>query len=382
MTDDDRIDRAERIRRMREGRSSDETDDTSETEQEESAEQDTDEMSDADPDKGAEHGADGTSETDTATDPDDTESDETGGEQKPLHTETPESPNPAAAPEASSNDGENAESVTDRSDTPGQDREIEASPASSARAGTAASANTATDDQSAGQTATTGGEAAVTETPTEITEEMTAAQVARALGQQTDTTTNEQAGMGARSGDAELSLQAGSVSGQTIVDETFFEAGGRAQIIEFSIGDEYFAIDVGYVGEIIETPEVTRMPNTPDCVEGVVDLRGKVTAVMDPSPVLASEARLQERALIVVLDVEAIDFDGTVGWLVDDVRQVTTIADDQVTDPPEAAEWTRGIVDRTDESFVTWADPTEVLDEVDTSTVEKSTPKAAAEDAE
>lgn len=374
MTDDDRIDRAERIRRMREGRSSDEDDNPSDSEQAESAAPDGANRS--------EQAADDTSETNQGTDPANTVQDETAGEQEAADTEPPDSASSTAATDGSSRDEADAESTTGPPASAGQDEQIEASDAKTRKSGTSTSAGAVTDEQSPAQAATTGGQAAVTETPAEITEEMTAAQVARALGQQTDTTTNEQAGMGARSGDGELSLQAGSVSGQTIVDETFFEEGGRAQIIEFSIGDEYFAIDVGYVGEIIETPEVTRMPNTPDCVEGVVDLRGKVTAVMDPSPVLASEARLQERALIVVLDADAIEFDGTVGWLVDDVRQVTTIADDQVTDPPEAAEWTRGIVDRTDEPFVTWADPTEVLDEVDTSTVEESTPTAEAETTE
>ena len=340
--DDDRLDRAERIRRMREGRTADDGDgDTTDGEESDRPTADDEEApTDNDTPETAAPSSD--EQTKTQDDADDSMTEQTAEANEESDDTT-----------ATAEPDEGSQPVEQQ--TPDADA-VPATPQTGAEGASAEEDPTAATDALPEQ-AVAG----------EVTEEMTAAEVARALDQQTtaDADADARGGLGARSEEAAAVLQAGSISGETIVDDEFFEAGGRAQIIEFTIGDEVFAIDVGYVGEILETPEITRMPNTPDCVEGVVDLRGKVTAVMDPSLVLASDAALVDRSLIVVLDDEAIEFDGTVGWLVDDVRQVATVSSEQITDPIDPEDWTRGIVDRDDEPFVIWADPIEVLDSVD-----------------
>ena len=53
------------------------------------------------------------------------------------------------------------------------------------------------------------------------------------------------------------------------------------QLVSFNIGDEEFGVDILKVQEINRMLEVTRVPNAPDCVEGVINLRGKVIPVID-----------------------------------------------------------------------------------------------------
>ena len=57
-------------------------------------------------------------------------------------------------------------------------------------------------------------------------------------------------------------------------------AGALIQLVSFMLGEEEFGVDVLKVREIIRMPEITRVPNTPHYVEGVINLRGKVIPVM------------------------------------------------------------------------------------------------------
>jgi purine-binding chemotaxis protein CheW len=56
---------------------------------------------------------------------------------------------------------------------------------------------------------------------------------------------------------------------------------GSEQVVEFVIGNELFAVDLFDTKEVINTPEVTPIPNTPDFVTGMIDLRGVITMIID-----------------------------------------------------------------------------------------------------
>jgi purine-binding chemotaxis protein CheW len=53
------------------------------------------------------------------------------------------------------------------------------------------------------------------------------------------------------------------------------------QLVTFGIGEEEFGIDILKVQEIIRTMAITKVPNSPPYVEGVINLRGKVIPVID-----------------------------------------------------------------------------------------------------
>jgi purine-binding chemotaxis protein CheW len=108
---------------------------------------------------------------------------------------------------------------------------------------------------------------------------------------------------------------------------------GRAhvlQLVSFRIGDEIFALDILRVREIIRMQELTRVPNSPAFVDGVINLRGTVI------PVIALRQRFGLGALaddnqtrIVVVENK-----GTVlGFIVDSVSEVLRIPADTVKPP-------------------------------------------------
>ncbi|MEK6678806.1 MAG: chemotaxis protein CheW, partial [Nitrospirota bacterium] len=53
------------------------------------------------------------------------------------------------------------------------------------------------------------------------------------------------------------------------------------QTVGFRIGKEIFGVDIASVKEIVRVPEIVKVPDTPDFIEGVMNLRGKIVSVID-----------------------------------------------------------------------------------------------------
>ncbi len=53
------------------------------------------------------------------------------------------------------------------------------------------------------------------------------------------------------------------------------------QVVGFRIGNETYGVRIASVREIVRVPEITSVPNAPDIIEGVINLRGKIIPVMD-----------------------------------------------------------------------------------------------------
>ncbi|PSP41315.1 chemotaxis protein CheW, partial [Halobacteriales archaeon QH_2_66_30] len=142
------------------------------------------------------------------------------------------------------------------------------------------------------------------------------------------------------------------------VDEEGDDGGGEeTRVLEFTLSDEHYCLDIEYIEEIVKEETITRVPNTPAFVEGVVDLRGQITTILNPK-VTIGKPDTTPGDLIVVFDSDAFEDEGHVGWVVDDVRQVSLISDAEVNDAPVEDEHINGVVDRADEdSFVVWTTP-------------------------
>jgi len=61
------------------------------------------------------------------------------------------------------------------------------------------------------------------------------------------------------------------------------------QVLEFVLSGDPYAVTIGEVGAIVEMKQITRFPRGPDAVDGVTDLRGEITAVLDPKRLLDVE---------------------------------------------------------------------------------------------
>lgn len=107
------------------------------------------------------------------------------------------------------------------------------------------------------------------------------------------------------------------------------------QFLSFALGNEIFAVNVQQVKEILDVINITRVPQMPDYMLGVINLRGSVVPVIDLRSKFGMEKQEQSReSCIVVLE---IDFDGervVIGALTDAVREVLVLASEQIEPPP------------------------------------------------
>ena len=107
------------------------------------------------------------------------------------------------------------------------------------------------------------------------------------------------------------------------------------QFLTFGLGDDVFAIDVIKAKEVLDFAEVTQVPQTPDCMLGVINLRGSVVPVIDMRRKfnMATTDRTRNTCIVVV----EVDVDGdsvTVGAMADSVREVIDLNPAQIEPPP------------------------------------------------
>jgi purine-binding chemotaxis protein CheW len=107
------------------------------------------------------------------------------------------------------------------------------------------------------------------------------------------------------------------------------------QLVGFMIGKEYFGVDILMVQEIIRSTPITSVPNSPDFIEGVINLRGSIIPVIDLRKRLNISKNLknlnQDDTWIMILDVEG----RVTGFIVDKVTEVLKINDESIEPPPE-----------------------------------------------
>jgi purine-binding chemotaxis protein CheW len=104
------------------------------------------------------------------------------------------------------------------------------------------------------------------------------------------------------------------------------------QLVSFQVGREEFGVNILKVQEIIRSQELTRVPNLPAFVEGVINLRGRVIPVIALRRCFGLEGRGEERfSRIVVVEVNGT----TLGFVVDAVSEVLRISKDTVELSPQ-----------------------------------------------
>jgi purine-binding chemotaxis protein CheW len=102
-------------------------------------------------------------------------------------------------------------------------------------------------------------------------------------------------------------------------------------IVGFRIGRETFGVPIGLVHEIVRVPEITSVPDSPDYVEGVINLRGKIVSVVDLRKRFGeSQITANKKNRILVAEVEG----KMVGLIVDAASEVIKIPDHEVDLPP------------------------------------------------
>ena len=109
----------------------------------------------------------------------------------------------------------------------------------------------------------------------------------------------------------------------------------KDKYLTFTVGKEDYGIEICSVTEIIGIQKITDVPDMPEYVKGVINLRGKVIPVMDVRlRFRMPEREYDDRTCIVVVNVNG----SAVGLVVDTVREVVGIPANQIELPPEVAQ--------------------------------------------
>jgi purine-binding chemotaxis protein CheW len=106
-------------------------------------------------------------------------------------------------------------------------------------------------------------------------------------------------------------------------------------IVGFRIGRESFGVPIRLVHEIVRIPEITAVPEAPDYVEGVINLRGKIVPVVDLRKRFGEkEIKPTRKNRILVAEVDR----KMVGLIVDTASEVMKIPETEIEHPPDVFE--------------------------------------------
>jgi len=107
------------------------------------------------------------------------------------------------------------------------------------------------------------------------------------------------------------------------------------QYLTFKLDEEVFALDISTVREVLDFTKITKVPQTPDFMLGVINLRGSVMPVVDMRLKFGlSKTELTVNSCIIIVEIE---LDGEVtllGALVDSVQEVIELDPENIEPPP------------------------------------------------
>jgi len=123
------------------------------------------------------------------------------------------------------------------------------------------------------------------------------------------------------------------------------EISDEIQLVIFKLGEEEYGVDIMQVKEIIRPTTITKVPQMPPFVEGIISLRGEILPIIDLREKFGlPKAATTRSTRILVINLE----DTTIGGIVDEVSEVLRLPNDSITPPPSVikgsnAEYLKGV---------------------------------------
>lgn len=106
----------------------------------------------------------------------------------------------------------------------------------------------------------------------------------------------------------------------------------RGKYLTFCLGGEEYGIEISLVTEIIGIQPITEVPEMPDYIKGIINLRGKIIPVMDVRLRFKKPFReYNDRTCVIVIEAKQL----MLGLIVDGVAEVLVIDDANIVPPPE-----------------------------------------------
>ncbi|QWV94512.1 chemotaxis protein CheW [Geomonas oryzisoli] len=107
------------------------------------------------------------------------------------------------------------------------------------------------------------------------------------------------------------------------------------QYLTFKLEDELFALDIGKVREVLDFTSITKVPQTPDYMRGVINLRGSVVPVVDLRLKFGmAMAEQTVNTCVIIVEVELEGEKVVMGAMADAVQEVMDLEPDQIEPPP------------------------------------------------
>lgn len=106
----------------------------------------------------------------------------------------------------------------------------------------------------------------------------------------------------------------------------------KGRFLTFSLGEESYGIEIKHVKEIIGIQAITEMPELPNYIKGIINLRGKIIPIMDVRLRFKKEPQeYSDRTCVVVVEID----DLSLGLIVDEVAEVMAIPAENIVDTPQ-----------------------------------------------
>ena len=106
----------------------------------------------------------------------------------------------------------------------------------------------------------------------------------------------------------------------------------KIRVLAFKLGRENYCADIRQIKEVVKAASVTEVPNTPDLIAGVMNLRGQIITLVDLRRFFSSPAPLiKQSASVIISDVTK----STAGLIVDDTKESIDIEVSDIQPPLE-----------------------------------------------
>jgi purine-binding chemotaxis protein CheW len=103
------------------------------------------------------------------------------------------------------------------------------------------------------------------------------------------------------------------------------------QVIVFKLGNEKYGVEISQVREIIKPAQITKIPNSPDFIEGVINLRGQITTIINLRKRFGFEDKpIDNNTRIIVVEHN----NAVIGMMVDSVSEVKYLSEKEVESLP------------------------------------------------
>ena len=103
------------------------------------------------------------------------------------------------------------------------------------------------------------------------------------------------------------------------------------KVVTFKVGDEEYALEISNIESVVEMLPITKVPDAPYGVEGVINLRGEVMPVIDGRKKLGSDANETDKAKVIIINLDGKKY----GFIVDEVREVLDVNESEIEDVKE-----------------------------------------------